>query len=536
MVASGSFGSIYRSFGGGLYFNDGSFQFNSSIMAYNSIQAMGPRTRATGEVYGGGLYLSTSTPFVVKDSVVIGNWAASNGTANGGGASIYSAGTWVSTRISDNQVLGRTTALGGGVLVLATGALVMRNVSRAISKTSRRLDWAPVMTCEVLAWRARGVRNIPVAWRGTDAICWPVLPLYGSQVTMRNNSAEATGIGAASARGGGMHADVPTCTLSGVILSRNTAAITASIGSTSTIVRGGGLSCVATTLSIANSSVTDNVVAATVVNSQTVSINGGGMSQSGHLIVNRTSFLRNVIWQSGASTTAGDGFGGGLYHITGVLVATAVTVVGNRVDHPFSVQGGGIHSAGSGVTITRSTVASNNASSAMRALGGGIYLTTSASPIVLQKLTLRNNTAAALAATTATFVRGGGAYVDSSSRGASISGLTVVNNLASLATSVSGTRPVEGGGLHVTGSLPVGVTNCSFVGNQVVIVGSSSLGTVYGRGGGLFQTVSGTCNFTQFVGNSISITGIVGGSSHVSLTSSASNLPPTSLITTGRRL
>lgn len=365
---------------------------------------------------------------------------------------------------------------------------------------------------------AGGAEYIVVAWRGADAICWPVLPLYGSQVTMRNNSAEATGVGAASARGGGVYADVPTCTLSGVTLSRNTAAIIASIGGTSTLVRGGGLFCTAATLSIANSSVTDNVVAATVVNMQTISIRGGGVSQSGHLIVNRTSFLRNVIWQSGPSTTSGDGFGGGLYHASGVLVATAVTVVGNEVNHPVSVQGGGIHSAGSGVTISRSTVASNNASSASGVLGGGLYLTTSGSPIVLQEIVLGNNTAAA-----ATFVRGAGAYVDSSSKGASISGLTVIGNLATLSTSVSGTRPVEGGGLHVTGSLPVGVTNCTFVGNQVVIVGSSFLSTVYGRGGGLFQTVPGTCNFTRFIGNSISVTGVVGSSSHVSFTSSASS-------------
>lgn len=137
VAASGSFGSTYRSYGGGLYFNGGSFQFNSSIMTYNSIQAVGPRTRATGDVYGGGLYLSTSTPFVVKDSAVIGNWVASNGTAQGGGASVYSAGTWISSRISDNRALGRTAVTGGGMVVMvASGALVMRNVSQVISKTA----------------------------------------------------------------------------------------------------------------------------------------------------------------------------------------------------------------------------------------------------------------------------------------------------------------------------------------------------------------------------------------------------------------
>lgn len=138
IAASGLSGSTFDSYGGAVYVGGGSFQLNSSIAAFNRIDTLGPRTRAAAQAYGAAVCIGSSTPFFMKNSVFVGNTAASNSTAAGGAFYSNSIGTILSSRISDNRALGRTLVYGGGLALLVPTSLELRNVSARAKAIAKR--------------------------------------------------------------------------------------------------------------------------------------------------------------------------------------------------------------------------------------------------------------------------------------------------------------------------------------------------------------------------------------------------------------
>ncbi|MBP8241413.1 MAG: DUF11 domain-containing protein, partial [Thermoflexales bacterium] len=163
------------------------------------------------------------------------------------------------------------------------------------------------------------------------------------------------------------------------------------------------------------------------------SSDGGGIANSGTLVVSTTVVASNVV--SGSS----GGKGGGIYN-NGALTVLNSQVVSNVLLGSSGGQGGGIYNSGALTVVNTSILSSTNNSSSNR--GGGLY--TSGSLSMLNS-TLAGNRADGFAH------QGGAMYLDSGS--ANLTNVTLAGNGVSGSSSVGGGIFRNGGAMTLTNTL-----------------------------------------------------------------------------------
>lgn len=98
LTSLGTATSTYIASGGGIVANSPwrslttTLRINSSIIAYNRVDALGPATQGKANATGGGVYLDSGT-LVVKSSRFYGNAVSSNHMASGGAIGSILGGT-----------------------------------------------------------------------------------------------------------------------------------------------------------------------------------------------------------------------------------------------------------------------------------------------------------------------------------------------------------------------------------------------------------------------------------------------------------
>jgi hypothetical protein len=137
----------------------------------------------------------------------------------------------------------------------------------------------------------------------------------------------------------------------------------------------------------------------------------------------------------------------------------------------------------------------------------------------VRDVALRNNTATAYSSGgSAVAVTGAGAYVENSGGGVSVIRVLALGNVGRLSGSVTAQSNNDGGGLYVKSSVGASVANCTLVQNRLEnTVSATSSITVTSSGAGIYINGPGSCNYTRMTGNSISLSGVVGTSSAVSV-------------------
>ncbi len=171
-------------------------------------------------------------------------------------------------------------------------------------------------------------------------------------------------------------------------------------GATTTIIDGGG---VATVVTISSSSALVTLSKFTIRNGNSPSGSGGGINNSGNLIVNRSTLSGNSAQWGGAISNSGTltisnstltsnaakgrGFspakGGGIYNV-GKVTINESTLNGNVANSGVGGAGGGIFNGGTGMMVTNSTIAGNSTAGA----GGGIM---SAGQLTINNSTISGN-------------------------------------------------------------------------------------------------------------------------------------------------
>ena len=163
------------------------------------------------------------------------------------------------------------------------------------------------------------------------------------------NGAGSGGVGGAIENSGGL-------TLTGCLVSGNTADGDPGISQGGGIANGG-------TLTVTNSTISGNTVSSTGTGGYD---RGGGIFNTGALTVSNSTISGNTA----STDTGGDAYGGGIYNESGTLTVTNSTFSGNTASSTgtgSAAQGGGIYNAGT-MTVTSSTFSGNTASS-----GQGFY-------------------------------------------------------------------------------------------------------------------------------------------------------------------
>ena len=160
---------------------------------------------------------------------------------------------------------------------------------------------------------------------------------------------------------------------------------------------------------------------------------GGGIANSGTLVVSTTVVASNVV--SGSSS----GKGGGIFNNGGLTVLSS-QVVSNVLFNTSSGQGGGIFNSGALTIVNTSILSNTNNSSSNR--GGGLY--TSGSVSMLNS-TLAGNRADGFAH------QGGAMYLESGS--ANLTNVTLAGNGVSGSSAVGGGIFRNGGTMTLTNTL-----------------------------------------------------------------------------------
>lgn len=256
-----------------------------------------------------------------------------------------------------------------------------------------------------------------------------------------------------------------------------------------------------------NAGTTLNLNRLTIANGRDNSGSGGGIFNSGTVIINNSTFSRNWAYLSGggiinfpgASAVISDStfnnnttdiqngggigcwpgtsltvanttfrnntsgqYGGGI-HVDGMANLTDVTIIDNRA----VAAGGGIAAANSAanVTLNRANISGNEANGS----GGGIGIWSSGATLSINQVTIDNNTAGQY----------GGGISAGDDTIVTIANSTVSNNAA----------VADGGGIFNTGA--ASLTNVTISGNQ------SDLGIANDSGGGIYNGPAGILTMTN---------------------------------------
>jgi len=259
--------------------------------------------------------------------------------------------------------------------------------------------------------------------------------------------------GAGYDAGGGVYVYLATATISGCVVTGNTAS-TASTGA------GGGLY-----LSHSDVMLQDNVIVSNTASTAAVGYGGYG---GGLYLSNSAATLQDNTVQGNTASTASWGEGGGLLLSSSAATLQGNTVVSNTASTGGIGLGGGLLLSSSAATLQDNTVQGNTASTdgvgGHGGYGGGLYLLSSAA-------TLQDNTVQGNTASTASEGEGGGLHLYLSA--ATLESNTIVSNTATLSPTAIG----RGGGLYVNWSDPFTLTNNLVAGNH-----ANTAGTGHGSG------------------------------------------------------
>lgn len=147
--------------------------------------------------------------------------------------------------------------------------------------------------------------------------------------------------------------------------------------------------------------------------------------------------------------------GGGLYILSCQTMITNCLITGNRLYYSSDVNtyGEGIYAAQGALTIADSVIERNTSADANVRSGGGLYA--NATRLTLRNVAFRNNSLPCnnAAAGGALYLNGGNAWIEGCTF--ATNGMSV-NNGGHL-----------GGAIYANGTVPLTITNCSFVGNGV---------------------------------------------------------------------
>jgi hypothetical protein len=258
----------------------------------------------------------------------------------------------------------------------------------------------------------------------------PVVQVAGLTVT-----------GGAAANGGGVFVASGTLTLSGDVLTGNTA----------TTQGGGAYAAAFAFLNVIDCTITQN----------TAANGGGGISNRGTLTITGSMLSNNTV----STTTFGQGSQGGALYNAGSAAVTATTFAGNLATGSYGAGGGAIYDLqGSPLTVDGSTFTGNAATgSILGGAGGAIYVVQGTQPggpllygaqVVITNSTFSGNSAGGGTGGS------GGAVCDGQGSGIEL-GMTIADS-----TFVGNSATVGGQGGAIYNVAYLTVTESSFFDNQ----------------------------------------------------------------------
>jgi CSLREA domain-containing protein len=191
---------------------------------------------------------------------------------------------------------------------------------------------------------------------------------------------------------------------------------------------------------------------------------GGGIFNSGTLIIGRST-LSNSIISNNSATGSAHADGGGIRTGGGNLTIIGASISYNAANGSDDGVGGGILNNGGTVTLTQTAI-SNNTASGPIGIGGGFY--NNGGTVTIKGSTISNNTASA------TSVNGGGGGIFNN--GGTV---TVTQTAISSNNVISETAPGYGGGIYNNAGM-VTITGSTISDNTTYRI------TGEGLGGGIF--------------------------------------------------
>jgi hypothetical protein len=353
---------------------------------------------------GGGIWNDTGL-MVLTDAVqIVENTASGPGADDGGGGVFQNTGGTLSvsggTQINDNIADGAAGS-GGGILSLAT--IDLTDVSISGNRANRAGGGI-----EAAAGTSTTLTNVSMT--GNNAGLAPAVASPGNggalHITGNGNLTYTGGSvtdNTAALEGGGLWNGSGQMTLSGLVISNNSAAGPAADDG------GGGLFNNGGTLSVTQSEISGN--------------SATGASGSGGGILNNTGGALSVVGGSITGNSAPRA-GGGIEDNAGASTSlTGVTVDGNSTGSSPG-NGGGLHVTGAGsINVDSSTFSGNDAANE----GGGLWNSAAAS-MLINTSTVSGNSSPA----------GGGVFQDGTGGTMTVASSTIANNSGTGLTSEGG--------------------------------------------------------------------------------------------------
>ncbi|WP_160168170.1 right-handed parallel beta-helix repeat-containing protein, partial [Rhodopirellula sallentina] len=513
-TAQGSGGGIFSN--GILTITDSTISDNDANRAGGGIEiaaGSGPTTLTNVSFYsnravsgpgnGGGLHVTGAGNVQMKDGVIIGNSAASEGGGFWNGAGTM---TLDSVIVEANVARSETNVnedQGGGGIFNNGGTLLIENLTdirfnQAIDNSG---NGGGVMTVGgTVTFNNINIRGNEAGGSGGG------IANLGGTVTLNGSAVGSSSVGtdqnSASEHGGAIYASGNAATvLSGALIRGNAAT-----------QNGGGLFNGAdATMTITGGDITDNTASGNAVDQ-----GGGGVFNAGGTVDVTDTFIdRNMA--DGSS-----GNGGGIMTMGGTVNLVDLSLATNEATRA----GGGIENNGGTVTLTNVFVGGANPSDANTAgiNGGGLHASGVTSVTTINDGSFQNNIAAQ---------EGGGLWIGDGTL--TINGTTILQNTAN---SSNNPNDDQGGGgiFNIGGTLDingatitenVAVANngngggVMTVGGTVTIDDSSIQSNAAGRAGGGIENNNGSVTITnETVGGPVAASGntatINGGGLHAS--------------------
>ncbi len=456
---------------------------------------------------GGGLWNQAGSTLTVRNGTLIdANEALGNDATNGGGGIFNNGGIvnviGVNTTISNNFASG-TAGSGGGIFndaggtVSVTDAKIRGNVAnRAGGGIEAVAGTTTNLTNVLLSMNNTGVAPDAVAAPGNGG---------GLHITGAGNATITGGEvsdNVAALEGGGLWNGSGTITISGTLITRNTARGAGADDGGGGVFNNGG------TVNVTGATISNNLATGAAgsgggllslsgpvtLSSTTIAFNsanraGGAIEAlNGNLNISFSSFSSNNV--NGGAGVANPGNGGAI-HTSGNAAVTIQS--GSFTGNEAAREGGAIWIQGSGSLNTSSNVlfVNNSAHGPAADDGGGALFNNGGSVVLLDTLMFANRADGASGSGGAIFNLGGSILATNLFVGTNManragggiedSGGTLQLNNSTLSNNSALSSPGNGGGLHITGNSVVGLDRTLVTQNFASA-----------EGGGLWNSSSGT--------------------------------------------
>ncbi|TWU58392.1 CHRD domain-containing protein [Rubripirellula reticaptiva] len=391
--------------------NGGGLHSTGAAIVTSNMVIFGSNTAASE---GGGLWNSATGTLSINGGSITSNVASGNNAANGGGGLFNNGGDLqISGATIDGNVADGSSGSGGGILNLG-GSLTVINTA-ITDNTANRAGGG----IEVTDGSATTLTNVSLD--GNNAGVSPAIAAPGNGGGLHVSGGGTVSViggtvnnNIAASEGGGLWNGSGTMTVSGTMLSGNTASGIDNDNGGAALFNNGG------TLRVSDANIADNIA-------DGVRGGGGGVMNvaMGVLDITGTSITGN----SAAGTMMGDG-GGAVLNIDGSVTISDSTLSGNAATGTAG-SGGAILTRAGSLTVTDTIISGNTANRA----GGGIEV--GRATVMLNNITLGGDEAADgnSVAEDASPGNGGGLHV------------TFDSDITIIGGSVSNNRAIEGGGL-----------------------------------------------------------------------------------------